>query len=209
MTNEEILETNDSELIMLYREDDENAKNILYLKYKFIIDILIRKYSAWLNNLKIDYQEIYSESTVGFSDALKNYQDDKEASLPTFITLCVERRITGVIRKYSREKYKGLQETYSLDFFYDESQNRLMDIISDESINDPLKNIIDDEGCEELIAKIKSCLTVKENDVFVLMIRGFNYLEIAKILNNTSKQVDNTMQRIKSKIKKILNEKVN
>ena len=39
---DELEKTNDSELIMLYREDDEDAKNMLFYKYKFIIDILIK-----------------------------------------------------------------------------------------------------------------------------------------------------------------------
>ena len=44
MKTEDIINTNDNELIMLYRENDEDAKNILFYKYKFIIDILIKKY---------------------------------------------------------------------------------------------------------------------------------------------------------------------
>ena len=39
------------------------------------------------------------------------------------------------------------------------------------------------------------------------MIKGFNYQQIAKILGNTPKQVDNTMQRLKQKIRNLLLEK--
>lgn len=204
MINEEINSSNDSELIMLYREEDENAKNILFYKYKFIIDILIIKYQKVLNKLCIDYQEIYSECTVGFSDGLKHYQEDKNTSLATFITLCIERRLLGIIRKYNQEKYKGLQETYSLDFVYDDKELSLIDMIGDECLNDPLRNMTEKEGFEELINNIKSNLTKKEYDVFVLMTRGLNYQEIAKILNNTPKQIDNTMQRLKNKIRNLL-----
>jgi len=206
MTNEEILNTNDYELIMLYHEEDENAKNILFYKYKFIIDILIKKYQKNLVNLCIDYQEIYSECNVGFSDALKCYQPDKDAGLPTFITLCIERRITNIIRKYSRDKYKEIQNTYSLDFMYDDNDVKLMDVISDDFENDPLKSMTESEEYNELIKKIKEKLTKKEYDVFVLMANGLNYIEISKILENTPKQVDNTMQRVKNKIKRIINE---
>lgn len=205
MNNEQILNTNDSELIMLYHEEDENAKNILYLKYKFIIDILIKKYYKYLINLNIDEQEIYSECSVGFSDALKSYQDDKDAGLPTFITLCIERRIRNILRKYNREKYKGLQETYSLDYVYNDTT--LMDILSDDFEHDPLKNMTENENYIELVKQIKSKLTEKEYDVFVLMANGLSYIEIAKILNNTPKQIDNTIQRVKNKIRKIIENK--
>ena len=52
----ELENINDYELIMLYREEDEDAKNILYLKYKFIIDILIKKYQKLITALNIDMQ---------------------------------------------------------------------------------------------------------------------------------------------------------
>ena len=159
---DELEKTNDSELIMLYREDDEDAKNMLFYKYKFIIDILIKKYQHWLNALKIDFQELYSECTVGFSDALYCFQEDKDSSLPTFITLCIERRISGIIRKYSRDKYKVLQDTYSLDFIYDDSNGSLIETISDEYHHDPLKNMAEEEEYNELIFKIKKELTKKE-----------------------------------------------
>ena len=196
--------TNDSELLMLYREDDEDAKNMLFYKYKFIIDILLKKYQHWLSALKIDYQELYSECTVGFSDALYSFQEDKDSSLPTFITLCVERRLNGVIRKYSRDKYKIMQDSYSLDFIYDDSNGSLIETLSDENNTDPLKNMAEQEEYDELIKEIKTILTNKEYEVFVLKSRGFDYQEIAHILNKNPKQIDNTIQRIKTKIKNIL-----
>ena len=201
MINEEI---NDSELIMLYREDDENAKNLAFYKYKFIIDILIRKYQSYLKKLNVDFQEVYSECTIGFSDALRNYQDEKESSLATFITLCVERRILGLIRKYNRDKYKNLNNTYSLDFEINNDGANLLDILSDEGEFDPLNSITETETYRELVAKIKDRLTTREYEVFCLMSRGLNYKEIAEILKATPKQIDNTMQRIKNKIRIIL-----
>ena len=69
-------DVSDGELIMLYREDDEEAKNLLYYKYKFIINILMNKYRFQLNKMNVDYQEIYSECLVGFSDAIKNFQEE-------------------------------------------------------------------------------------------------------------------------------------
>jgi len=209
MTSEEILNTNDNELIMLYHEENEDAKNILFYKYKFIIDILIKKYSKYLASLNIDYQEIYSECAVGFSDGLRSFQEDKSASLATFITLCIERRLGNIIRKYNRDKHKGLQDTYSLDYIYDDSDTKLIDLISDDYEHDPLKNITEEEGYNELLLSIKDKLTDKEYEVFVLMVRGLSYIEISKILDNTPKQIDNTIQRIKNKIRNLINEKKN
>jgi len=206
MKNNVLEDVNDSELIMLYHEEDEDAKNILFLKYKFIIDILINKYLKLINILNIDMQEVYSECTVGFSDALKSYQDNKDSTLPTFITLCVERRLMGLIRKYNREKYKIIHDSYSLDYFYEQFERPLMDILEDNSY-EPLLNITEEESYQELKEEIIKVLSKKEVQVFEFLILGFDYKQIANILDNTPKQIDNTIQRIKNKIKKLLEEK--
>ncbi len=204
ISEEELKNTNDSELIMLYRENDEDAKNLLFYKYKYIIDILINKYMRFLTNLNIDHQELISECNVGFSDGLKCFDESKDASLVTFVTLCIERRLKGIIRKYNRDKYKTLQEAYSLDFIYDDNNSKLMDSISDNFSNDPLKNMAEEEKYQELIKSLKISLTKREYEVFSLMANGFNYIEIADILKLTPKQVDNTRERVKLKVKKIL-----
>ena len=49
ITKEMLDNTNDSELLMLYYENDEDAKNLLFHKYKFIIDILIKKHLKFFN----------------------------------------------------------------------------------------------------------------------------------------------------------------
>jgi len=206
MTEEIIGNTNDNELIMLYREDDEDAKNILFLKYKFIIDILIKKHIKIINALNIDMQEVYSECTVGFSDGLRSYQDDKDTTLPTFITLCIERRLNTLLKKYNREKYKVIHDSYSLDYFYEQFKRPLIEILTDTK-NEPLINMTEDEEYKELVNEIKRTLSIKENKVFDFMIKGFNYQQIAKLLDNSPKQIDNTIQRIKVKIKNILNER--
>ena len=51
---------------------------------------------------------------------------------------------------------------------------------------------------------IESRLSDSEYEVYALMISGLKYNEIALLLNKNPKQVDNTIQRIKNKIKIIL-----
>ena len=67
--------------------------------------------------------------------------------------------------------------------------------------------MMEEEDYNDLLNSIKYKLSNTENEVFSLMISGFNYKQIAKILNKTPKQIDNTMQRIKIKIKSVLSER--
>lgn len=197
----------DNELFSMALEENEDAKNELYERYKYIIDILISKYSKIAYQLGIESKELYSEGLYGFSDALANYNQDKPASIATFITLCVERRICKAIGKAQRVKNKINVEAFSLDYVYEQFGTPLMELISDDYKFEPLNNITKEESYQELLNQIKKELSEFEYSVFTFLANGFDYTQIANILDKSPKQIDNTMQRLKVKLKKILENK--
>ena len=197
-------EYSDSELCSMICENNEDAKDILFKKYKYIIDIIIKKYSLSAVKVGIEYNDLYQEALVGFTDALNSYDENKDASIATFITLCVERKLQNTILKAKTIKNKMFLQALSLDY-QDDSESPLSEIISDNSKNDPLNNMTNDESYMELIEKIKKELSSSEYEVFTLLASGLNYIEIANQLEKNPKQIDNAIQRIKSKIKKIIN----
>ena len=194
----------DQQAIMLAQEQDEVAKDYLFNKYKYIIDILLKKYDKVISSFQLDKKEIYSECLYGFSDALNSYNPDKEASLPTFITLCVKRRIITSINKANTNQQRFNNSSYSIDYVYDEYGFSLIDILSDNNKNDPLYNLTKQEETEELYQNIKNVLSDFEKQVFKYMLQGLTYTDIAEILKKEPKQIDNTIQRIKNKVKSII-----
>ncbi|NLA32790.1 MAG: hypothetical protein GX864_02485 [Mollicutes bacterium] len=66
-------EIDDQETIMLIRENNVEAKDIIFEKYKYIIDILINKYKRSAYVLKIDQNDLYQEAMLGFADAINTY----------------------------------------------------------------------------------------------------------------------------------------
>lgn len=198
----------DSELFMLVSEENEEAKDMLFEKYSYIIEIVLKKYSYVASRMGIDYKELYSEALFGFSDALANFQDDKDATLATFISLCINRRLQKTIIKASTTKNRVLQESYSLDHVYENFGLPLVELLSDNNENDPLSNMTKEEDYKELLNQIKVSLSESETEVFNLMINNLDYNEIALILDKTPKQIDNTMQRIKHKTKEILKARI-
>lgn len=199
------MDYSDEELYSLSQEGSEEAKNMLYDKYKHIVDVLIKKHLKIIINSGIDIKEVEQEAFFAFSDALNSYRDDKNASIGTFISLCVDRRIKKVIKSQSGEKAKVLGNIYSLDYDYEEGLS-LQDIVSDKNDKDPLYNLTNEEGYNELIKNIKEKLSESEYEIFEFMMNGFDYNTIAMLTNRTSKQVDNTIQRIKHKIRDIIEE---
>ena len=139
-----------------------------------------------------------------FSDALHSFNEKKNVKLSTFISVCIDRRIKKVIKKYSGEKAKLLNSFYSLDYDYEEGMT-LKDMISDEK-TDPLYNLTIQEDYEELIKKIENSLSPAELEIFNYLKNGFDRNSIMLITGKNEKQIDNAMQRLKNKIRDIIKE---
>ena len=194
----------EEELIKLALQNNEEAKNKIYEKYKYIIDILMRKYYSVALTLNIDKYELEQEALYAFSDAIHSFDTQKKVKLSTFITLCVDRRIKKVIKKYSGEKAKLLNSFYSLDYDYEEGLT-LKDMISDEK-TDPLYSLTLKDDYEQLIKKIEQNLSVAELEIFNLLKNDIDRSTIMLLTGKNEKQIDNTIQRLKNKIRDIIKE---
>ena len=197
------MEYNDYELSQMFNENDENAKDVLFEKYSYIIDIILNKYKKTMYALNMDFSEVRQDANLAFTDAVVRYSSERDTSLPTFISLVVERKVQNAGRKAETVKNKVYTSAYSLDYEYDVFQKPLSEIIGDTSL-EPLNNMTKKEEYEELVRKIDSILSPNENDVYKLLIRGFNYQDIARILNKEPKQIDNTIQRVRVKIRDLI-----
>lgn len=194
----------DSFLVDMICESNEDVGNTLYKKYESMIEYIVRKYIKTATKLGLDYNDLMQEANVAFTDAINNYDQEKEASLKTFISLCVERKLINVIEKSKTQKSKILLESLSLDYDYNNEGLPLKDVIGDIS-SDPLIKYSEKESINALKDMIKNNLSELEIEVFSYMINGLNYTEIARILDKSPKQIDNTMQRVRGKVKNLLN----
>ena len=198
------IDISDSELISLLPEDEEIIKNIIYEKYGYIIGLMVKKYRNLIKIFQVDEQEIYCEASYGFSDGINSYRDNKNTSLKTFLSLCVERRITNMLSKHTTKKFHFINETLSLDYEILSDKTPLIEAISDEAKNDPLNSLTSLETYAEIIDIAKEVLSETEFIVFAYLINEVSYQEIAKKLHKSPKQIDNTIQRIKSKMRQEL-----
>ena len=107
------------------------------------------------------------------------------------------------LTRQNRIKYKFLNEAIPLETLADEEETSLIYFIQDNS-NNPETGLLSTEEFRELYTTISNELTDLEECVFKLKIQGFNYKEIADILDKEEKSIDNAIQRIKIKIKSLM-----
>lgn len=187
---------NDYELISLAHEQNEDAINILYEKYK---PIIYKKCSKYIRFIKgVELCDLIQECYIILDYAIKNFNQDNNNTFYTFLIVCIDRYLTNEYKKSINTKNKLLNESISLDSIDDE-ENSLINLINDNTSNPELE--LDNElDFINLYNKIIDKLTSLEECVFILKIQNFNYKEIASILDKDNKSIDNAIQRIKAKI---------
>lgn len=190
---------NDFELLSYVVENNEDANNILIKKYEPLINKIASKMILYCKNNGLEKSDLIQEGMIGLNSAINRYREKNNALFYTYAKTCIERRIISTIIASNRNKNKILNESLSLD----DEETSLFNFIKDSTLN-PEKLLLDVELEEDLLFKIKSNLTDFEDQVFTLMISGFKYKEIAEILGKDNKSIDNAIQRLKAKIRKII-----
>ena len=193
---------NDYEILSLVA-DNEEATEELFEKYKPLIVSLCKKMYKTNQNNGLDLNDLIQEGMIGFSTAISTFDDAKDTTFFTYAKTCIERRLISVVKSASRYKHQLLNESYFVeDLAYD---NKSLENLLEDNNSNPENKLIDDENANELIKNIQKQLTSLERAVFELKISGFNYREIAEILDKDNKSIDNAISRIKAKVHNYLN----
>lgn len=199
-----MFDINDYELVSLAQECNEDAIAIIHKKYQPLLQILCRKHEKRFQKIGLDSNDLMLECSIALEKAVNSYNDSANVQFKTFLTTCLEKQIISVFRKYEKEKNRALNEAIPLDEESIEGEGKTLHDVIQSNRYDPVKQMIEDENCSRLFKKIISQLSELEECVFLLKIQNFTYQEIANILDKDEKSIDNTMQRIRLKAKKIM-----
>ena len=184
--------------------ESEEATDILFEKYKPLIYSIATK--MYKDNLGLDLNDLVSAGMIGFSIAINTYNEHKDTLFFTYARKCIETKIATLLKGATRQKYRILNDSISVEALEEEFNIDLDKLIGDDKKN-PETIMVDNENLNELIVGIKKTLTSFELQVFDLKKNGFNYREIAEALGVDAKKIDNAIQRIKTKIKNYLEKK--
>ena len=185
--------------------DNEFATETLYEKYKPLIYGIAKKAYYTRQNTGLEMNDLIQEGMIGFSIAINTFDDQKKTTFFTYARTCIMRRVNSTIVAANRLKHQILNESISVEIL-DSETNTDNQILSDTK-NNPESLLIENENVQEIKKIIDSELTEFEKKVCDLKTSGFDYKEIAEILNKTPKSIDNAFSRIKAKIQKSLEKK--
>ncbi len=195
----------DDELITEFRDGSGEVVDYLMEKYKD----LVRSLAGSMYILGGDTQDLIQEGMIGLFKAVREYDCGRDASFRTFAQLCVSRQIYSAVKASGRKKHMPLNSYISLYSQMNESENpdkavSLEDILTAAPETEPESIVLEHEKNEEISEAIERSLSPLEKSVLDLYMTGMSYTEIAKVLGRDEKSTDNTLQRIRSKLRNCL-----
>jgi RNA polymerase sigma factor, sigma-70 family len=202
----EYKDLNDFELVS-YVADNEEVTDFLFEKYRPLISSLAKKLYNANQNIGLDYNDLVQEGMVGFSTAINTYSEHKDTLFFTYAKKCIESKMISMIVSASRLKHQILNNSLSMEAIDSEGFNNSLDKIIGDKTSNPEDIAIDNENLLELINSLNQEFTDFESQVFDMKKSGFNYREIAEVLDVDPKKVDNALQRIKAKVRTYLESK--
>lgn len=192
----------DEALIDRLREGENSVMDFIMDKYKY----LVKSKAQSMYILGADTEDLIQEGMIGLFKAVRDYDYGRDASFFTFAELCISRQIYTAVQASQRKKHGPLNSYISL---YGENKEKedghsLQEILSTGESSNPEALFLDKERMEYLENEMEKELSTFEKQVLDLYLTGMTYSQIAKVLGKEEKSTDNALQRVKTKMKKIL-----
>lgn len=185
---------NDYELVYMVRENDDDSKSILFKKYNPVIISIANEFYERYKNFGYDYDDFYQEALVSFQKAIIAYDENKDILLYTFINMCIRRNLQSFCRNISTNKKNILMSSYVDIADYDIPDDK-------SNIEDTFNYMAFSDICKGAIYDLPSDV----GTVMELKINGFNYREIATLLDVPSSTVEFKIRKGKRILKRYFN----
>lgn len=185
----------DEALVSAHQAGDSMAFEHLFKRY----GPLVKNRASKSATHSLPYDDLLQEGMVGLFKAVQAFDVKKTVPFAAFATMLVEHQIADAVKRELREKNRILSDALSLHILReDESAGEKPALESNEDV---LQRLIASEHDEALQKQLRMTLSVKEYQVLNLRLKGYSYEQIAASQQLSSKQVDNSLQRAKRKLK--------
>lgn len=192
-------EYTDEELIKRLHQGENNIMDYILAKYK----PLVRKQTNALFLIGGENEDLIQEGMIGLFKAIRDYDEKKEVAFSYFAQICIKRQLASALEASNRKKHRPLNNYVSFSNDENDAGLSLEETIS-QGVISPEQMILEQEKLTEFNERIKSKLSKMEKEVLNLYLEGYNYTQIAKIMEKAPKSIDNALQRIRQKIRGVL-----
>ena len=179
---------NDNELVECAKNGNSLALQVLIERYS---DKVLQKARSFKSLIGIENDDLYQEGMMGFVSAVYSFDNSRDVLFSTYASTLSTRKMLSAIRKINSTANLPLQSYISIE----EEQDLFSDIPS------PEETLLSVERVNEINSFVEESFSKKEKKVFKLSVLGMKYSQIAEILDCTEKSVDNTIQRIRRKLR--------
>ena len=192
-------EYTDEELVDRLHQGENEIMDYILEKYK----PLVRKQTNALFLIGGENEDLIQEGMIGLFKAIRDYDDTKEATCFYFAQLCIKRQLASALEASNRKKHIPLNNYVSFSSEENDNGTALEATIS-QGVESPEQMVLEQEKVIEFKEQIRAKLSKMEKEVLNLYLEGYNYTQIAKIMEKTPKSIDNALQRIRQKIRGVL-----
>lgn len=194
MTNQDI-----NNLIVKYQEtNNEKIFEILLKQYEGMIYNIIHKYKKSLMNSQ---EDLYQISSITLLKALETFDVNKECKFSTYSSKAITNEINKALRLFKTKKRNA--DVKSLDYVLPDDEKG-MTIIETIRSNDDTEEIIMKKVEKEFILDyLEYCKekTPRRYEQVELLLKGYNTLEVAEILECSHQTISQNFKRFCKGIK--------
>lgn len=195
---QELKNCTDESLIERIHAGQEELTDYILEKYK----PLVRKKTNAMYLIGGETEDLIQEGMIGLFKAVRDFREEKESSFYHFAELCINRQLYSALEASNRKKHLPLNSYVSLSGSENEDGVPMEELLPFISEN-PEQRIIEQELWDDFQKKLSGNLSKMEKQVLMQYLDGYNYIQIAKQMQKPPKSIDNALQRIRQKIRKI------
>lgn len=187
----------DYELVMLVRENNEKAFELLCERYRKVILAIWKQVHTPSDSMT--YDDAMQAGRIGLYNSIQYYREDRNMSFHGFANICITREIRYWQHREWNKVFIGNQHVLSLDTTLRDPEGIYLEEVVTTGNND-LSTAVNSKMFLERLYQQFDPATSLEGKVVEMRMLGYSYQEIAQRLNINKKKVDNILQKVKHKM---------
>lgn len=189
----------DEYYLSLAKEGDQRATEWLLDRYRPRVETWARRYFF----RGAEPEDVIQEGMIGLYKAIRDFRRDRSSHFRAFADLCIHRQIESAVKTFRRKKHGPLNSATSIYTSIGErGESMLLDMLVDQRCPNPEREALARLFEDELNALVQS-LSDLEREVLGYYVLAWPYAEIAEALGRSTKCVDNAIQRVMKKVRKL------